>query len=328
MRYIITLYLLLCSLLYSNEIEYRLGSGMQIGSLPLYVGGYLSLAYENEYDASTELTIDDMALMLYGEQNRFSYLVEMESEDIYSYSDIISTDITFHIERLYLGYEFNDIFDIKVGKYNSAIGFWNLNPINVLRDTTSSPIITDIIFPKFTNGLEINYHSQGDKEYQISLVLQENEDIDTLIHDDIYNNFDVNRYYGVGFYLQDEMWSYRVNGGYFEVDDGSSLLYMVAAFRYIDEKSKLLGEVAIQFDDNGLKIPYAGYLQYSYMLIQKHEAILRVESYKDLNLEKRDSFVVAGYTYRPITPIALKGEYQWHTLERENRFLISASILF
>jgi len=102
---------------------------------------------------------------------------------------------------------------------------------------------------------------------------------------------------------------------------------MVAAFRYIRENSKLLGEAGVQFDD-GLKVPYAGYLQYSYLLAQKHEAIVRVESYRDVETEVKESFIVAGYTYRPTAPIALKGEYQWHTREGENRFLLSASILF
>lgn len=328
MRYAITLYILVSSLLYGGESTYRLGSGIQVGSLPLYAGGYISLAYESKVDEVSELAIDDMALMLYGEEDRVSYLVEMESEDVYRHSDTISTNTILHIERLYLGYEFDDMYDIKIGKYNSAIGFWNINPINVLRDTTSSPIITDIIFPKFTNGLEVNYHSQGDKEYQISMVIQENRDIDTLMHDDIYNNFNIDRYYGIGVYLQDESWSYRFNGGYFETLDDLSLLYMVAAFSYSDDKSKLIGEIGMQFGEDGIKIPYAGYLQYSYALDQKHEAILRVESYRDLEREKRDSFIVAGYTYRPMAPIALKGEYQWHTIERENRFLISASILF
>jgi hypothetical protein len=327
-RYITT-FILLSGLLLANEQEYQLGRGMKLGSLPLYIGGYFSIEYEEGYGNERSLTIDDLAFMVYGGYSNISYLVELEAEDIYKkeYRSRVEYNSQFHIERLYVDYEFNDRYSIRVGKYNSPIGFWNINPINVLRDTTSSPIITDILFPKFTTGVDIRYNLLSNLSKTLHIILQENEDIDTLISSEVYNNFDIDRHYGVALALQYELWSYQFNMGYFEDIDGDSYSYALGSFEYISDEFKILGEVGTQWDSDGSTIPYITYLQYSYNFIENHQAIVRLESYKKIDTIK-DSLVVMGYTYRPRPPIAIKGEYQWHSQRLENRLLLSISVLF
>ena len=75
-------------------------------------------------------------------------------------------------------------------------------------------------------------------------------------------------------------------------------------------------------------MPYVGYIQGLYNIEEKHEIIVRVESYSDKALEIKDTFAVFGYTYRPLYPIAIKGEYQRHSMHNEDQLLFSLSVLF
>ncbi len=333
MRYLyFTLLFSFFSFSQANEERYQLGNGLQIGSLPLYIGSYFSLVYEHIDEKDPSLTLDDVAIMVYGEYSHFSYMLELEAEDLYHKvlggRESREPKEHLHMERFYVDYEFDDHSMLRMGKQNSPIGFWNLNPINVLRDTSSSPTIVEQLFPLLTSGVVFGYTQEEQMRTTINLIAQESEDIEKAIHSDIYNNFDLNRHYGVGITLQENAMSCKVSGGYFRTIADEEYTYLLAAFKYQEDNFKLQGEIGRQFSKERSTIPYIGYLQYSQFFEQKHEAIIRVESYHNRVEDRSDNFIVLGYTYRPLYPIALKGEYQWHTYEQENKLLFSLSVLF
>ena len=179
--------------LYANDLKYKLGHGFQLGELPIYVGGYFSFEYEDVFEQDRSLKLDDVALMVYGEYNSFSYMMELEANDMYSevYGNEDADEVNehFHIERLYADYAFNESYTLRVGKYNSLVGIWNRIPINVLRDTSSNPLISTKLFPQFTTGLNLKYSSNKSNDMILNVMMQENEDFDNLISTDIYNNF-------------------------------------------------------------------------------------------------------------------------------------------
>jgi len=331
MRFLFCLIILFIST--QADDNYQLGRGLQLGSSSNYIGGYFSVEYKHAYGKERSLKLDDVAVMLYGSSNEnLSYMLELEADSIYNevYGDESSEEVQehLHIERLFMEYEFNENYSLRAGKYNSPIGFWNINPINVLRDTTSSPLITKLLFPKFTTGLDLSYNSLNQSSNTFHIMAQENRDIDSLMNDDVYNNFDLNRHYGLGLSWENKMWSYQLNGGYFETLDGNSYSYALGAFEYTHQNFKLMGEVGTQWDREDSSIPYIAYFQYSQLFSSHQEAILRLESYKSKVDNKDDTFMVFGYTYRPLPPIAIKGEYQWHSIDKENKLLLSLSILF
>jgi hypothetical protein len=326
------IFLFLCTSLYSEASKYELGRGIQVGDLPLYIGGYFSLEYKHAHGKNRSLKLDEFAVMAYGEYNQFSYMIELEAEDVYSEvfgneeSEEVNDD--FHIERLYLNYDFNENYSLKAGKYNSPIGFWNRIPINVLRDTSSNPMISTLLFPKFTSGADLLYQSQNDYSLSIDTMLQEGEDLDKMMNNEVYNNFYIDRHYGIGISLQSAELSYQFNTGYFRLTSDEPYYYLLGAFKYEHSDFKLQAEVGTQFNDEESTMPYVGYIQWSQIIQEHHEAILRLESYHNQELDIKDSFSVMGYTYRPVYPIALKGEYQWHSLHEENKLLLSISVLF
>jgi hypothetical protein len=299
------------------EYAYEAGNGIKISSLPIYVGARFSMDYTHK-DANNEYKIKDLALFSYGKFEKISYMVDLGYQNLYvSNSNIFKEDKTLHIERLNVDYDY-DVYKFRVGKYNSPIGFWNLLTADVLKETTSDPVSTSIIFPQYTTGLDASYTSYENNNLKFDLMLQHNSDFDSD-----FNNYKVNKHYGLGISYKQKKYSIKVNGGYF-----NDLYYTQVSAKYKADKYEILGELGHQTSKHKTTTPYAGYVQASYKVTPQHIATLRAESYKNNLTATDDTMAIAGYTYRPYKNIALKSEYQLHSQEKQNQFLLSLSAMF
>ena len=153
--------------------EYKLGHGVKLSEY-LRVGSYISTKYKAS-KKSDEIGLDDIAILGYGNLTpKFSYLLELEATTFYTKNlDTRESDFNthFHIERAYFDYKFSDYLKFRVRKFITPIGYWNLVPINVLRDTTSSPLYGYRIFPKFTTGVKLYGFLNDDIEYNLFIQL-------------------------------------------------------------------------------------------------------------------------------------------------------------
>ena len=332
---ILLLFLFLTSLLFASdskeENSYKLGEGAQVADLPLYVGGYISLDYRHK-NSENKYRMDDIALLSYGDYKKVSYMAELEFKQFYSlyerdgnYTSVAHTSL--HVERLYLDYNFDENYLLRLGKFNSQTGFWNLLPINVLRDTTSNPVSTTILFPKFTTGVYASYTSYKEGEIKIDAMLQHNKDIDST-----YNNYITDEHYSLGTSYSQDSFDLKINIGMFDSYQLNTLTskryYGLVALKYEGEDYQIMSELGSQTSKKKVTTTYAGYLQGLYRFTEQHAGILRLESYDDRVAQKKDNIAIFGYTYRPSYPVAIKAEYQVHSLEKENQFLFSFSVLF
>lgn len=324
--------ILMLTLFLHAEEEYQLGKGKQVASLPLYVGGYISADYSN-MNNENRYRLDDIAVIGYGNYEKLSYMAEFEYKEFYTQTyrgdtvDIVKNN-KLHAERIYLDYNYNEDYMFRVGKYNNPIGFWNLLPVNVLRDTTSNPITSEILFPRFTTGVGATYSSYDEGELKIDLMAQNNQDIDNN-----YNNYKINKHYGFGILYERSNYSIKANAGYFDRLDSllstpDNLYYFLLSGKYDLDRFQLLGEVGTQKSKGEFTTNYAGYLQSLYRFTEQHVGILRFESYDDKLNNKKDDIGIVAYTYRPIYPVAIKSEYQFHSFHIENQFLFSLSVMF
>lgn len=323
-------FVLLLTLNLYSEDGYQLGEGLKISDLPIYVGGYFSIDYQHKtnYD---RYRIDDLAILSYGKKDKFSYMAELEFKELYVKIDDQNSSTTernnkFHIERFYVDYTVNDNYYLRLGKYNSPIGYWNLMPINVLRETTSSPVLTYIIFPKFTTGMTLQYQSYNSETFNIEFLAQHNEDLD-----DEYNNYKVNEHYGFVLGYENDFIALKFNGGYFHLNGSQierSRYYALLSSQIDRERYQLLCEIGTQYSNDHFSTPYALYLQGLYHFNDQNSGILRFESYRNKLENKDDKIVILGYTYRPLYPVAFKAEYQIHSEQESNKLLFSFSVLF
>jgi len=330
------LFLMLVSVLLFSK-EYKLGEGYQLGKTPLYVGGYFSLDYANYSKGDLQqASLNDMALLSYGSYSKFAYMAEMEFKNYYvkTYDNGKKTttkDTKLYAERLYVDYNINENFLTRVGKYNSNVGYWNLTPINVLRDTTSSPATARIIFPKYTTGADLSYHFFNASELALNITLQNNNSLD-----EEYNNFYIKKHFGMGLEYRYDNFSVKINGGYFHKKDHTQAYvdnyYGYLSFLYNNDTLKLMGGLGHRDDNKKDAVKLSTYLQATYEIASHHYPVIRLEHYNaQINVENnvtKDSSVIFGYTYRPIYPVALKVEYQVHSNKILDRFLASFSVMF
>lgn len=312
----------LLSLLQAEESNYDFGQGIEIGDSGWIVGGYLSADYIKEHQ-HRYADIDDVALLAYGEFDRYDFLAELEVADLYHKE--IGGDDKFgklHLERLYGDYFPEDNQRIRLGKFNSDIGFWNLNPINVLRDTTSNPNLAEVFFPKLTTGINFEQHDPMEGLHSFSVTLQNNNDIDRD-----YNNFKIQHHYSAVLDFKNGCWSSRIGGGNFRYDNHEAS-YVFGALKYQKDEIDFMTESVLRKEDDKDVYSYDVYAQGVWNYIPRHFVIVRVETGKMPLLNDHDTIGLIGYTYRPRENIALKGEYEAHDENALSRWLFSFSLLF
>lgn len=307
---------------------YEPGNGVELTDF-LKVGGYVAAKYEKS-ENTDKLLLDDVAVMAYGNiSSSTRYLVEMENVGRYQKdfkNDKESEAGTFRVERAILEHSFSSAVNVTVGKMITPVGYWNQTPVNVLRDTTSSPLVATSIFPKLITGIQVHGES-GVEGLEYTASVQQTNDIDEK-----YNNFAINKFYGLGakYELTDNSEA-KLFAGYFnERNDASQRRFVHASYKYSNGAFQVLSEAAYSIMETIVKDTTSGgfFAQGRYRMDQKNYAIARYEYYFDGHEQEREHIAIVGYNYRPMYPISLKAEYSFSSVAEKSRFLCSISALF
>ncbi len=330
MKFFILLLLLFSSVIRAQE--YQLGHGYKINNA-LNIGAYFSADYAKGKEVD-KARLDDVAILVYGNfLSNFSYLVEMEASPFYTndYKNNSSqTHSEFHYERMYVNYSHSELINIRLGKLITPIGYWNLEPINVLRDTSSNPLYSYKMFPKFITGANSNGYMNEDGSLKYHLFLQATDDIDKD-YINIRNDF------FIGGALDYEV-SYEIDLGaslgYYETYENKDVSLLQVNAKYDNYPYLVQTEWAYTHIQNNTisasEYQFGGYFQGMYNINPKHAIVSRYEYFKDeqSNINSKNNILILGYSYRPIYALSIKGEYQFNSDSRLNQTLISFSVLF
>lgn len=303
--------------LYANEpIEY----GWNIPNTPINIGGYLDVVYND--NGEKNFLLDDISLLFYDNHEHFEMLGEIEISHLsLDGKSNNSSDIAINLERLQLGYAFNDQHHITVGRFNSDIGYWNQAPVNILQETTTEPHMLKYVFPKATTGLMYQNHFNDDDSF--SLTFQHNDDIgkedDSVI---------VDRHIGMAYHKVINDFSWRVAGGFYKNIKETEAHYFGLGVQYDTDLVSLQSEIFTQHSNQGQDKPYSGYAQSVWHFLDRQDLVFRFEAYDDEELFTEEQIYLLGYVYRPLANIAIKGEYIHHTELPLNRFVASLSVMF
>ncbi len=330
--YIVSIFLLSSIYLPSvtaDTSDYQLGRGYKVNE-KLILGGYFSTEYANKSNEES-FNIDDLALLLYGSFSpKFTYMVELESVDFFKTdfkNDTSQSNVVPIVERLYLDYKHSDFLSIRAGKQITPIGYWNLQPINVLRETTSNPFLSFRMFPKFLSGLDIYGYTPFDDDMSYHLFFQGTKDIDNErinIDADSHIGFSLEKYF-------DNDWQTGGSIGRFtEVNDNET--YYVQINSRLDKYNySLITEAIFDYTKPGTgksEKSQAFYIQGEYRLNPKHALIGRLEYFHNDEQKQKERIGILGYSYRPVYPVSFKIEYQWHADTDSDGILTSFSVLF
>ena len=317
---------------WAAEGNYQLGQGFKLADW-LTVGGYISTEYKKS-DDHEEFVVDDLAFLAYGEfGDSSSFMLELESVDAFEFDfdrHESRTNLPPAIERLYFDHGFSDHISVRVGKQITPIGYWNLQPINVLRETTSNPRYSREMFPKFLTGVDIYGYTTFDDNLTYHIYMQSTGDLDDAY---ININIDIDKHYGFSANKQfSGGWEAGGSLGRFEKDGDFSTRYLqlnarrvTGAYTFVIEAISSLKKGPGQLADRRSN---AAYIQGEYRYKPRHSIISRLEYRDDGNSTNRERIAILGYSFRPVYPVSLKLEYQWHTLSDDNQLQASFSVLF
>jgi len=301
--------------------------GWNMPNSSLNVGGYLDISYDDT--RIDDFLFNDIAMIMSTRKDRFDFLTEIEVSHIsLDGKSNQSGDIDLNLERLQLSYALSDEQIIRIGRFNSDIGYWNQAPIPILQDTTTKPYFIGKFFPRWTTGVLLQQNINN--ENIVSFTYQDNADI---THQDNSNTIqntivEANRHTSFSYLGMDEDLSWRFSIGEYRNIFDESFLYTGIGSNYDIDEFTLQGELFFQENESTNKKPYSGYIQSTWHFKDEQDAVVRFEGYDDKALNVKENIYLLGYVYRPSSNISVKGEYIQHSKLPLNRFVYSLSVLF
>ncbi len=139
-----------------DELPYRLGSGLRVPGTGLRLGGYATASFENPRRGPSRTALDNASLFVWWEgAGRWKFFGEFDYENVLSSRDsmIRSEDRYLSLERIYFDYALSNTTSLRMGKFLTPIGRWNLVHATPLVWTSSRPLITTQSFPTNVTGL-------------------------------------------------------------------------------------------------------------------------------------------------------------------------------
>jgi hypothetical protein len=138
---------------------YRLGEGYRLGDTGFTLGGYATVTSEDLRHAPSRTALDNTSLFVWWEgEGRWKFFSEIDYENVWSNRSAVQEGDKRYLalERLYFDYAYSDNTNVRIGKFLTPIGRWNLIHATPLVWTTSRPLITTLTFPGNVTGVLVN----------------------------------------------------------------------------------------------------------------------------------------------------------------------------
>ena len=317
-----------------SDIDYRLGEGLRVADTGFSLGGYATASYQDSPHAPARTALDNLSLFVWWQgEGRWKFFSELDFENILTSnsSGQKGDDDYLALERLYLDYDVTDIATIRVGKFLTPIGRWNLIHATPLVWTTSRPLTTTQPFPSNVTGLML-YGTLPIESYGVDYTLYASKG------DEVRPNPTLDPFY-------------EVFGAHatipFSVD--GQIGFSFANFEQANtpnEKKRLLGldfvwshnryefsaEGVYRFSDNGNLWDEKGIFgQMVVPLSEKAYAVGRYEYFRPALATQATQLFTIGLNYRYTPAVVLKAEWvgsKNNDIGAPEGFLSSLNILF
>ena len=143
-----------------GPIVYHAGRGVRFDRFGLTIGGFTTVEIDREEGDTTVYELDGVNFLINFEPTDFlHFFSEVEIGDIFTYeaaSDDVDSDVVVDIERLYVDLVRSDALNLRVGKFLTPIGRWNLVPAEPFTWTASEPILVERAFDDTQTGVALH----------------------------------------------------------------------------------------------------------------------------------------------------------------------------
>jgi hypothetical protein len=139
-----------------GDLTYTPGRGARLGRTGITLGGYANVNVTRDEGGPAELVADDLSLFVsWDPVPRFHLFSELEIEDALVVDDHGhggTDEARFTAERVYGDVLLSDALVLRVGKFLTPVGRWNVIHAQPLVWTTSRPLATTLPFDPHTTG--------------------------------------------------------------------------------------------------------------------------------------------------------------------------------
>lgn len=316
--------------------EYHLGHGLRVGDTGLTLGGYGTLRYEEPHNQPREFAATDLSLFLSWDSGKWiSFFSELELEDVAVAREgrkFGPRGNPFETERLYADLTFSDVANVRVGKFLTPIGRWNLIHADPLVWTTSRPLVTFRSFSVNTTGAMLyGTLSQLGKDLDYSLYAEMTDALSPKKREQPFQEvmglhlvYHLSRTTEVGV-------SYANFEREEQQDEEREHLFGVD-FLWQWQRYEVTGEWTYLFDEQQPHTREWGlFAQGTVPLTTRLFGLGRYEYFSPREPQPGIHLWIAGLTFRPFPAISLKAEYSiahHNTLHLPEGFATSLAILF
>jgi len=155
-----------------GAIEYRVARGLHLGRAGLNIGGFSSFELVRDEGEGATIALEGInILMLYEPRSWLRAFVEMEVGPLFEYETAggdVRLQPTVEFERFYLDLERSDQLKLRLGRFRTPIGRWNLVPAEPFVWTANDPVSPQQAFAdRETGGMVFGslYPSSGTLSY-------------------------------------------------------------------------------------------------------------------------------------------------------------------
>ncbi|MDP3876131.1 MAG: hypothetical protein Q8Q50_04040 [Methylobacter sp.] len=296
-----------------TDNNYRLGGGYLIGESGLRIGGYSEVKTAVPRAAPWHFEVSDLSLFLtWDNGSRLHFFSELEAGDLLSanqHQSLGTQDVHFEFERFYLDTLVSNNLTVRLGKFLTPIGQWNLIHAAPLVWTTSRPVATNNLFSTHASGLMLHGSvSVADRLLEYSVYGDLSERIDPHRSSNPFEH-------ALGGHLRYALTdSLQIAGSFasFVLNNEPSKRFYLAGFdlAWTYQKFELSSEIAYRTGDHAtIKDSWQGFVQSVMPLSQQWFAIGRYELFEQPS-DKMGQVGLLGIAYKPLPPLVLKLEYQ------------------
>ncbi len=139
-----------------GAIEYVAARGLRLGATGFTVGGFTTFEAEVEQKEDGVIAIDSLNFLILWEPLDFARaFAEFEIGDLFEYdtgSGDVESDPVFVVERLHGDLSRSDALNLRIGKFQSPVGIWNLVPAEPFTWTATEPVLVETAFDEHQTG--------------------------------------------------------------------------------------------------------------------------------------------------------------------------------
>ncbi|MEI8207906.1 MAG: hypothetical protein WCG16_01790 [Methylococcales bacterium] len=314
----------------NTDSTYRLGSGYTVGETGLSIGGYANTELDVPRSTPWNFTLSDLSLfMTWDNGSRLHFFSELEAGDVLNvgnHQSLGAQNAHFEFERFYLDSLVNNNLTVRLGKFLTPIGEWNLIHAAPLVWTTSRPVVTENLFSPHASGLMLHGSVPVvSRQLEYSVFADLTESIDPYRSSNPFQNalgahlryfFSDTLQIGasVADYTLSDLQSAQIGSSFTHIalsNLQSSRYYLVGlnlAWSY--KKFELSSEFVYRTSDHAaIASTLQGFVQGVVPISQRWFMVGRYE-YFEQQLNKAGQVGLLGLAYRPLPPIVWKLEYR------------------